>query len=135
MNYAAQLYGFSPQQGQHRVSDILSRLNFPQQKMDPSLENLPGDLQQKVAIARGLLTPPVLFLLHEPITGLDPVSRPRVQKYILKVREIHDTTVLLTSHDQEEVKRICYGVAIIHRGKFVACNTVAALKQIIPNND
>ncbi len=134
LNYAARLYGFSPKQVKQRVIDILSSLNFPQQKMDQSLEDLSRGMQQKVAIARALFTSPVLLLLDEPTTGLDPVSRRQVQEYILKVREIHDTTVLLTSHDLEEVERICDRVAIIHRGKFVACDTIAALKQSIPNN-
>ncbi|MDZ7264732.1 MAG: ABC transporter ATP-binding protein [candidate division KSB1 bacterium] len=134
LNYAARLYGFSPKQVKSRVIEILTSMNFPLQKMDQSLEDLSRGMQQKVAIARALFTSPVLLLLDEPTTGLDPVSKRQVQEYILKVREIHDTTVLLTSHDLDEVERICDRVAIIHQGKFVACDTVTGLKQSISNN-
>lgn len=134
LNYAARLYGFSPKQVKQRAIEILTSMNFPRQKMDQSLEDLSRGMQQKVAIARALFTSPVLLLLDEPTTGLDPVSKRQVQEYILKVREIHDTTVLLTSHDLDEVERICDRVAIIHQGKFVACDTVAGLKRSISTN-
>ena len=102
--------------------------------VDQSLEDLSRGMQQKVAIARALFTSPVLLLLDEPTTGLDPVSKRQVQEYILKIREIHDTTVLLTSHDLGEVERICDRVSIIDNGKFVACDTVQNLKAAFADN-
>lgn len=131
LSYAARLYGFTPKRIKGRVIEILKSMQFPEKKMDQSLEDLSRGMQQKVAIARALFTSPVLLLLDEPTTGLDPVSKRQVQEYILKIREIHDTTVLLTSHDLEEVERICDRVAIIHQGKFVACDTIAGLKKSI----
>ena len=134
LNYAARLYGLNPQKAKGRAIEILQSMGFPKSKMDQSLEDLSRGMQQKVAIARALFTSPVLLLLDEPTTGLDPVSKRQVQEYILKIREIHDTTVLLTSHDLGEVERICDRVSIIDNGKFVACDTVQNLKAAFADN-
>ena len=134
LSYAARLYGIAPKKAKSDAIKILNSMGFPEGKIDLSLEDLSRGMQQKVAIARALFTSPVLLLLDEPTTGLDPVSKRQVQEYILKVREKYDTTVLLTSHDLDEVERICDRVAIIDNGKFVACDTVKALKENISDN-
>jgi ABC-2 type transport system ATP-binding protein len=134
LSYAARLYGFAPNKVKSHAIKILESMGFPKKRLDHSLEDLSRGMQQKVAIARALFTSPVLLLLDEPTTGLDPVSKRQVQEYILKIREIHDTTVLLTSHDLDEVERICDRVAIIDNGKFVACGTVEQLKSGISGN-
>lgn len=134
LSYAARLYGFAPNKVKSQVIEILESMGFPRRRMDHSLEDLSRGMQQKVAIARALFTSPVLLLLDEPTTGLDPVSKRQVQEYIMKIRGIHDTTILLTSHDLDEVERICNRVAIIDNGKFVACDTVEQLKSSISDN-
>lgn len=86
-------------------------------------------MQQKVAIARAFLTSPVLMLLDEPTTGLDPRSKRDVQEFVLAVRERHDATVLLTSHDMGEADRLCDRIAIIDNGRIVALDSARGLKQ------
>ena len=135
LSYAARLYGHTPKTIRPKVEQILESLLFPKDKIDNSLENLSRGMQQKVAIARALFTSPALLLLDEPTTGLDPVSKRQVQKFVLEVRKKHDTTVLLTSHDLDEVEKICDRVAIIDKGKFIICDTIEGLKRSIPNND
>ncbi len=135
LSYAARLYGFEPKKVKNEIITILENMKFPKSKIDQSLEDLSRGMQQKVAIARALFTSPVLLLLDEPTTGLDPVSKRQVQEYILKIREVHDTTVLLTSHDLDEAERICDRVAIIDNGKFVACDTVDEMKNSVSNNE
>ena len=63
------------------------------------MEHLSRGMQQKVALARALLTSPVLLLLDEPTTGLDPRSKLEVQDFIREVRTTHDATILLCTHD------------------------------------
>ena len=85
-------------------------------------------MQQKVAIARGFLTAPVLMLLDEPTTGLDPRSKREVQQFVLELRDQHDATILLTTHDMDEADRLCDRIAILEKGKMIALDTPEALK-------
>ena len=71
---------------------ILARLGLSEQRLYEPLEHMSRGMQQKIAIARGLLTAPVLLLLDEPTTGLDPRSKQDVQRFILDMRAQHDTT-------------------------------------------
>ncbi|MDB4895273.1 MAG: transporter, partial [Firmicutes bacterium] len=128
LNYAARLYGMDMQEARKRAGAIMERMGLESKKWRSPLENLSRGQQQKVAIARALMTSPVLVLLDEPTTGLDPKSKRDVQDYILEVQRIQNTTVILTSHDMAESERLCQRLAIIHDGKFVAEGTTAQLK-------
>lgn len=129
LRYAARLYGLPMAEANARCTRIMERLGFPKNKLHSSLEDLSRGQQQKVAIARALMTSPVLLLLDEPTTGLDPKSKRDVQDFVLEVRREHDATVILTSHDMAESERLCDRVAFIDGGRFVAEGTPAELRQ------
>jgi ABC-2 type transport system ATP-binding protein len=93
------------------------------------MENLSRGMQQKVALARALLTAPVLLLLDEPTTGLDPRSKLEVQKFVREIRDVHDATILLCTHDMTEADTLADRVGIIDRGKLLALKTPDALKR------
>ncbi len=118
--YAAGLYGVPNYQAQKDATRILERLGLAREKLVVPLENLSRGQQQKIAIARALLTSPTLMLLDEPTTGLDPTSRREVQDFVLQVRQEHDATILITTHDMPEAERLCDQIAIIDEGRFVA---------------
>ena len=84
------------------------------------MENLSRGMQQKVALARALLTSPVLLLLDEPTTGLDPRSKLEVQEFIREMRDEHDATVLLCTHDLAEAEALADRVGILDRGRLLA---------------
>jgi ABC-2 type transport system ATP-binding protein len=92
------------------------------------MEDMSRGMQQKVAIARAFLTSPVLLLLDEPTTGLDPHSKREVQAFIRDMRENHDTTVLLTTHDMAEADGLCDRIAIFDEGRILTLDTPAVLK-------
>jgi ABC-2 type transport system ATP-binding protein len=127
--YATGLYGVPNRVAQARAREILHRLGLPAKKLRVPLEKLSRGQQQKVAIARALLTSPTLMLLDEPTTGLDPKSRREVQQFVLEVRETHDATIIICTHDMAEAERLCDRVAIMHQGRFEAVGTAAELKQ------
>ncbi|MFC7442702.1 ABC transporter ATP-binding protein [Laceyella putida] len=129
LRYAARLYGMSPHEGQEKALAILNRLGMKPDKALTSLENLSRGMQQKVAIARALMTSPTLVLLDEPTTGLDPKSKRDVQEYVEEVMSSHDATIILTTHDMDEAERLCDRIAIIDNGKIVALDTAAELRR------
>jgi ABC-2 type transport system ATP-binding protein len=85
-------------------------------------------MQQKVALARALLTSPVLLLLDEPTTGLDPRSKLEVQEFIKEVRAEHDATVLLCTHDLAEAETLADRVGILDSGRLLALEPPEELK-------
>src|SRR5205814_3194056 len=115
--YAARLYGFPKQEAYTTGLEILDRLGIARKVALASMEEMSRGMQQKVAIARALLTSPVLLLLDEPTTGLDPRSKKEVQQLVLTMRKEHDATVVLTTHDMDEADRLCDRVAVLDHGR------------------
>ena len=127
--YAARLYGMDVSVARPRIVAILDELGIPAARLYEPLEKMSRGMQQKVAIARALLTSPVVLLLDEPTTGLDPRSKREVQAFVLRVRAEHDATVLLTTHDMDEAERLCDRLAIMNSGRIIAEDTPAGLKH------
>ena len=132
--YGARLYGMSGSETRRRVIEILTRLGLEERVIHKPMEEMSRDMQQKVVIARALLSHPRLLLLDEPTTGLDSRSKREVQKVIRDLRNEQGTTILLTTHDMEEADNLCGRVAIIDGGKVVALDTPENLKRRIPRN-
>ncbi|MCC6619361.1 MAG: ABC transporter ATP-binding protein [Chloroflexi bacterium] len=129
--YAARLYGLDIATARTQIVVILGQLGIREQRITEPLEKMSRGMQQKVAIARALLTSPVLLLLDEPTTGLDPRSKREVQQFVLDLRARHDATVVLTSHDMDEADRLCDRIAVIDRGRIIADDTPAGLKRLV----
>jgi ABC-2 type transport system ATP-binding protein len=92
------------------------------------MENLSRGMQQKVALARALLTSPVLLLLDEPTTGLDPRSKLEVQQFVREIRQTHDSTILLCTHDLAEAEALADRVGILDRGELIDLAPAEELK-------
>lgn len=129
--YAARLYNMPAREAREKIFSILTRLGVKEDRVRAPLENMSRGMQQKVAIARAFLTSPIVLLLDEPTTGLDPRSKLNVQNFVRELREQHDATILITTHDMEEADALCDRVAIIDQGAIVAMGETAILKQQI----
>ncbi len=129
--YGARLYSVDPTFARHKIVEILTRFGVEKQSIHSPMEAMSRGMQQKVAIARAFLTAPVLLLLDEPTTGLDPHSKREVQAAVLEIRNTHDATVVLTTHDMQEADELCDRIAIVDKGKVVALDTPTALKELV----
>lgn len=132
--YGARLYGMSGRETRPRVEEILIRLGLKKRSIYKPMEEMSRGMQQKVAIARALLSRPRLLLMDEPTTGLDPRSKREVQAVIRELNQDSGTTILLTTHDMLEADHLCDNIAIIDSGKIVALDTPQGLKKIISPN-
>ncbi len=129
LSYAARFYGMTASDTRRRIPQILERVGFPPERRNDAMESLSRGMQQKVALARALLTAPELLLLDEPTTGLDPRSKREVQAFIAELRATHDTTTLLCTHDMAEAEALADRVGILDRGRLIALAPVEELKE------
>jgi ABC-2 type transport system ATP-binding protein len=129
LSYAARFYGMSPASTRKRIPEILERVGFPRERIGEPLEDMSRGMQQKVALARALLTAPILLLLDEPTTGLDPRSKVEVQQFIREIRAQHDATVVLCTHDLVEAEELAERVGILDRGRLIELAPPDELKR------
>ncbi len=127
--YAARLYNMPAAEARARIRSILGRLGIKPDRIGAPLEHMSRGMQQKVAIARAFLTAPVVLLLDEPTTGLDPRSKIDVQTFVRELRDEHNATILLTTHDMDEAEALCDRVAIIDQGRIGALGGVKELQR------
>ncbi|HML24093.1 MAG TPA: ABC transporter ATP-binding protein [Aggregatilinea sp.] len=132
--YGARLYGVSGKEADVKAQEILGRLGLRKDTYTSPMEDMSRGMQQKVAIARAFLTQPILLLLDEPTTGLDPRSKMEVQTFVNELRDVHDATILITTHDMNEADALCDRIAILDDGKIVAMDTPAGLKRMVRRN-
>jgi ABC-2 type transport system ATP-binding protein len=135
LSYAARFYGLGLRETRERIPEILDRVGFPGSRRNARMEQLSRGTQQKVALARALLTSPVLLLLDEPTTGLDPRSKLEVQEFIRSMREAHDTTILLCTHDMAEAEVLAERVGILEQGRLLCLDPVDELLRRLGCDD
>jgi ABC-2 type transport system ATP-binding protein len=133
--FAARLYGLDAKLAKSNVIEILGRLGIARKRVGRPVEQMSRGMQQKVAIARALLTSPALLLLDEPTTGLDPRSKLDVQTFLEEVRESHDASIVLTTHDLDEADRLCERISILDGGRVVVEDTPDGLKRLVSERD
>ena len=129
LRYGGNLYGLRGPELENRWREMAAALRVDDRAGDV-VKNLSGGLQRRVEIAKSLLPRPRVLLLDEPSTGLDPVARVDLWAILEQLRGQFDITTVLTTHLMDEAER-CGRVAILHRGKLLACDTPDALRSTI----
>jgi ABC-2 type transport system ATP-binding protein len=129
--FAARLYGLDARGAKRQATAILARLGIAESRLGRPVEQMSRGMQQKVAIARALLTSPTLLLLDEPTTGLDPRSKLDVQAFVEEVNAEDGATIVLTTHDLVEAERLCSRITILDGGRVVAEDTPDGLMRLV----
>jgi ABC-2 type transport system ATP-binding protein len=129
--FAARLYGMNIAKAREDAVRITERLGIARKRLGRPLEQMSRGMQQKVAIARALLTSPTLLLLDEPTTGLDPRSKLEVQSFIEEILGTHDASIVLTTHDLDEAERLCEEIVVLNDGRIVAQGSPEELKRLV----
>ena len=125
----AQFYGLDYKTTAQRVDQMLEVVGLTDRK-DTKISDLSTGLRQKMNFARGFITDPQIIFLDEPTLGLDVGAAREVRTYVKQwVTERPDKTVLLTTHTMAEADELCDRVAIIDKGRILACDTPHDLKQ------
>ncbi|MDQ3442505.1 MAG: ABC transporter ATP-binding protein [Chloroflexota bacterium] len=133
--FGAKLYGVTDRESKPMIREILDGIGFDFKRVNEPMEHLSRGMQQKIALARALLTSPMLMLLDEPTTGLDPRSKKDVQALIRSIRADHESSILLCTHDMGEAEELCDRIGILLNGELIAINTAEGLKRQYQTGD
>ncbi len=114
--YGAELRGRSPAPG--AVEGWLDHLGLAD-LADAPARKLSGGEGQRVALARALLLRPRVLLLDEPTSNLDPYNVGLIERIIAEVRESHETTVALVTHNVHQARRLADRTALMIGGRLV----------------
>jgi ABC-2 type transport system ATP-binding protein len=125
----SQFYGVPSKEANERIEALLEMVGM-KDRMHTKSSDLSTGLRQKMNIVRGFLTDPEVLFLDEPTLGLDVGASRDVRRFIIEwLKADKERTLLLTTHYMVEADELCDRVAIINKGKVLACDTPSALKQ------
>jgi ABC-2 type transport system ATP-binding protein len=128
--YHAAYFGIARSVAEQRARELMTRLDIAD-KAQAKVDQLSGGQQQRLMIARALIHEPDVLFLDEPTVGLDPQARLDLWSIL---RDLHSQgrTIVMTTHYMEEADRLCDRIAIVDRGKLLALDTPARLKERAP---
>lgn len=127
MTYFGQLKGLSFQEAKDQSMKFLQRVNLSE-KAKTRLDKLSGGQQQKVQLGITVLGDPELLILDEPTKGFDPVNR-RLLMEIIEDHQKKGATVVMVTHQMEEVERLCDRIVLLKDGKAYAYGKVSDVKK------
>lgn len=123
--YFAQLKGMSPPEARRRTALYLAKLEMSD-VLDRKIEELSKGNQQKIQIAATLVSDPEVIVLDEPFVGLDPLNL-RLSKDILSEERKAGKTILLSTHQMNQVEELCDSLFMLNQGVRVLYGTVAEI--------
>lgn len=123
------LYGQNKEQIEVLAEHILGFTKILPFK-DRLADHLSGGMKQKLALAAGLMHQPRLFLLDEPTTGVDPVSRREFWQMLYNLNK-EGTTIFVSTPYMDEAE-FCTRIAFMHQGRIVSCDSPQGLRQRYP---
>ena len=132
--FLASMYDIPEMVAHDRALGMLEALGL-YEKRDTLAKHLSGGMKRRLNLAMALIHEPAILILDEPEAGLDPQSRVLVREYIRRWVRESEGTVILTSHNIDEVERMADRVAIIDGGRLLALDTPEALKKQLHGGD
>ncbi|GAA4034569.1 hypothetical protein GCM10023063_18330 [Arthrobacter methylotrophus] len=127
MVYFGELKGLSRRAARGWSMDFLERVNLAD-KAKTRLDKLSGGQQQKVQLGVTIMSKPELLILDEPAKGFDPVNR-RLLMDIITEQKRDGATVIMVTHQMEEVEQLCDRILLLKGGKAEAYGTVAEVQD------
>jgi ABC-2 type transport system ATP-binding protein len=125
--FHGRLFGIPARESRRVATELLVQFQL-EKWAEASVYALSGGMAQRLMVARAIFHRPAVLFLDEPTAGLDPQSRLALWD-TLRDLNAAGQTILLTTHYMEEADQLCGRVAIMDRGRILALDTPAALKQ------
>ena len=118
-------FGLSRKFLKQKVEELLEFAQLTE-KRNSKADDLSGDMQRRLAIARGLVNEPEILMLDEPTTGLDPQARHILWDRLFRLKE-QGVTLVITTHYMDEAEQLCDRLIVMDKGKIMAEGSPAAL--------
>ena len=106
-----------------RSYQAMKDVGLSEELLDVSPFALSGGQKRRVAIAGVLVTKPEVLILDEPVAGLDPVGKKQLMSILHEIHRTTLKTIIIVSHDMDEVCENCNKIAVFAKGKVVECNS------------
>ena len=126
--YYASIYKIKKDNANKRIDELLEFFELQDQKYLP-VKGFSTGMKKKVAIIRAILHNPRILLLDEPTNGLDPVSTMKLREMLLTLAKENHTTIIMTTHNLEEVQKLCNKISIFRKGKNIYTSEISKLKE------
>lgn len=117
LDYFARLYKLSPERRQRRLYDVLELVQLST-KRSSKIASLSRGMKQRLSLARTIIHEPILLLLDEPVSGLDPIARMQFRQIIKTLQEA-GMTIFISSHVLSDLAELCTSVGIMELGFLV----------------
>ena len=127
LDFFARCYGIGPAERRRMIGDLLELVDLGR-KRDDYVQTLSRGMQQRLCLAHALVHDPLVLLLDEPASGLDPRARVELRELLRELRSL-GKTILISSHILPELEELCTSVAIIDRGQVLAQGRVADIER------
>ncbi len=128
LDYYSQIYDVPQAQAKERIKELLQLVDLSARAADKVATYSKG-MRQKLAVARAMLHDPELIILDEPTAGIDPSGQIEVRDLILNMAHQRNKTVFLSSHNLDEVQRICNRIALIDQGEIKLYGELEQLRK------
>ncbi len=129
--FFSQIYGLSRSKANEIIDKLIKDMQLEEYR-DVRMHKLSTGYKQRLNLARGFINDPKVLFLDEPTLGLDVLNAKHIRSYVRDwVKKDKERCVLLTTHYMHEADEICDRIAIISKGKIIACDTPEVLKRSI----
>jgi ABC-2 type transport system ATP-binding protein len=126
--YYGGLYGIPIEELERRTDELLEVVGL-KEKENYQVKGFSGGMKRKVLVARALVIEPEVIFMDEPTTGVDTIGARVVRNMLKRLSSEHNQTIILTTHDLNEVSELCDRVGILNEGKLAAIGKPGELEQ------
>ncbi len=127
LRFFARLNGVAREQVEPRVAELVAQFELGSYA-DTRVDKLSTGMKQKVSLARTLVHRPPVLIFDEPTVGLDVINALEMRRLIGGLRD-EGACVLYSTHILSEAEKLCDRIAVLHAGRVLACDTLAALRE------
>ena len=128
------IYSISPTVYRHNMEELTELLHLQELLRMPTRQLSLGQ-RMRCEIAASLLHSPKILFLDEPTIGLDAVSKLAVREFILRLNQTHKTTVILTTHDMQDIEALTKRIILIGRGRVLMDGTLEDMRALAAVHD